>query len=364
VVLAFDHTERAPCQSRGGIIPVFSPLVNEMSVTNRGPATAARRQLQNHSFQCYVRPVDETGPALLDALSGGLEATPKGSLSEVWSAYARNRARGATPFVAAVHVASQADRLGFAFAVGYPAALQHMVPGVELPCALCVTEAEGNHPRAIRTTLEPTTDGFVLEGSKSFVTFGTMAAALIIVARVGDRADGRPDLAVVRIPADRTGIELHERPATPFAPEVPHARLTLHQVEVREEERLPGDGYLGYVKPFRTIEDIHVVGAAIGYLVGVARRSGAPAEVLAELGAALAALDRLSLEAPLDPRVHVALHGVYRRLIEATKSDDFAQLWLSAPEDERARWERDQALLRVASKARDARFRRALEQLG
>jgi hypothetical protein len=307
--------------------------------------------------------VDETGPTLLDVLSVGAEAAPKQSLSEVWSAYAQGRARGATPFVAAAHVASHADRLGFAFAAGYPAALEHMVPGVELPCALCVTEADGNHPRAIQTTLEPGADGFVLEGVKSFVTFGTMAASLIVVARVGERPDGRPDLAVVRIPANRPGIELHRHPETPFAPEVPHARLTLRSVRVREEERLPGDGYLGCVKPFRTIEDIHVIGAAIGYLVGVARRSGTAAPLVAELSAALTALDRLSLEAPLDPRVHVALHGVYQRLIAMMQGDGFTQLWQSAPEDERARWERDQALLRVASKARDARFRRAREQL-
>jgi alkylation response protein AidB-like acyl-CoA dehydrogenase len=307
--------------------------------------------------------VNEVGLTLLDVLSAEAEATPKRSLSEVWGAYAEERARGATPFVAAIKIASEADRLGLAFAVGYPAALEHMVPGVELPCALCVTESEGNHPRAIQTTLKPAGDGFVLEGTKSFVTFGTMAAALIVVARTGEQPRGRPELTVVRIPADRPGIELQKHPETPFAPEVPHARLTLHRVEVRAEELLPGDGYLGYVKPFRTIEDIHVVGAAIGYLVGVARRSGAPALLVAELSAALAALDRLSLEAPLDPRVHLALHGVYQRLIKQTKSDDFAKLWQLAPEDERDRWERDQPLLRVASKARDARFGRAREQL-
>jgi acyl-CoA dehydrogenase len=308
--------------------------------------------------------VYETEPRLLDVLSGDAEAQPNQSLPEVWSAYAEARARGATPFVAAALAASQVDRLGFAFAVGYPAALQRLIPDVELRCALCVTEAEGNHPRAIQTTLAPSADGFVLEGTKSFVTFGTMATALIIVARAGERPDGRPDLAVVVIPADRPGVELREHPPTPFAPEVPHARLTLHGVEVRTQERLPGDGYLRYVKPFRTIEDIHVIGAAIGYLIGAVRRSGGPVELVTELAASLAALDRLSIEAPLDPGVHVALHGVYQRLIATTKTPDFTGFWQAASSDEGARWERDVALLRVASKARDSRFRRAREQLG
>lgn len=303
-------------------------------------------------------------PTLLDALVAPGTPVVLDTLADAWSAYTDARGRGATPFVAAAHVACRVDRLGFAFAVGYPAALEHMVPGVELPCALCITEDEGNHPRAIQTTLESDGDGYLLSGVKSFVTFGTEARSLIIAARVGVRPDGRPEIAMVRVPSDRAGIELVEHPPTPFVPEVPHARLTLHRVEVREEERLLGDGYSGYVKPFRTIEDIHVLGTAFGYLLGVAQRVGASAVLLAELAAGLAALDRLSAGPPLDPCLHLALHGVYWRLLAITGGEDLSQLWREAPEDERVRWQRDQPLLGVAKKAREARFRRAREQLG
>jgi hypothetical protein len=300
---------------------------------------------------------------LLDVLLQDTAAPSLQSLSEIWSAYRETRASGATPFVAAVHVASRVDRLGYAFAAGYPAALQHLVPDVSLPCAFCVTEEGGNHPRAIQTTLERAGDGFVLRGSKSFVTLGDLAADLVIAARAGNKPDGLPDLAVVRIPRGRAGIELTAHPPTPFAPEVPHARIELRGVEVRPEERLPGDGYLDFVKPFRTIEDIHVLGAAIGYLIGVAMRcKGAPL-LVAELAAALVALDRLSIEPPLSPCAHVALHGVIQELISLTMSDDFARLWQSAPEAEHARWRRDQALLQVASKAREGRFARARSEL-
>ena len=141
-----------------------------------------------------------------------------------------------------------------------------------LPCALCVTEANGNSPRAIATSLSPAPGGYRLDGNKTFVTFGTLAKALIVVARVGEKSDGRPDLAVVRIPAERVGVRLVELPPTPFVPEVVHASVHLDGAEVRDHERLAGDGYLEYVKPFRTVEDIHVVGATLGYLVGLARR--------------------------------------------------------------------------------------------
>ena len=155
-----------------------------------------------------------------------------------------------------------------------------------------------------------------------------------------------------------------ELPATAFVPEVVHARLSLDGVVVRDSERLPGDGYLRYVKPFRTIEDIHVVGATLGYVIGWTRRVGARPELAAELSSALVALDGLRTQPPLDPRVHVALHGVYAHVTELLRGEAFSSLLQVASEDERSRWQRDQVLLRVASKAREARFVRAVEDLG
>jgi alkylation response protein AidB-like acyl-CoA dehydrogenase len=215
----------------------------------------------------------------------------------------------------------------------------------------------------MKSTLERVGGRDELNGAKTFVTFGNLADALLIAANVGEKADGRPDLAVVRIPADRAGVTLRSHPPTPFAPEVPHARLELDHVEVRAEERLPGDGYLHYVKPFRTIEDIHVLGAAVGYLIGVTLRVGGSAQLLADLGAALMALDRLLAAPPLDPRVHLVLHGVYERVVALIEGEDVASVWQAASEDERARWRRDRPLLAVASRARRARFERAKQEL-
>ena len=307
----------------------------------------------------------EDGPlGALDALARKPGEAPPGDLAALWAAYAAERRAGRSPFSSAILVAARADRLGHAFAVGYPAALEHLVPGVALPCALCVTEDGGNSPRAIKTTLRPDGDVHRIDGEKSFVTFGTLAEELIIVARVGDRPDGRPDLTVIRIPADRDGVSVEELPPTAFVPEVVHARLSLHGAVVREPERLPGDGYLRYVKPFRTIEDIHVVGATLGYVVGWARRVEASASFIAELSSALVALDALRTHPPLEPRVHVALHGVYQHVTDLLRGDAFSELLRAAAGEERDRWQRDQVLLRVASKARDARFQRALEDLG
>jgi alkylation response protein AidB-like acyl-CoA dehydrogenase len=291
---------------------------------------------------------------------------PASSLESVWGAYQDARGDGLDPFHAAVAVASRVDRLGFAFAVGYSAALERLVSGVELPCALCVTEAGGNHPRAIASTLEArgAGGGYVLNGAKTFVTFGNEAKTMIVAARAGERADGRPDISVVRIPADRKGVTLHELPDIPFVPEIPHARVELDDVRVAHAERLDGDGYLDYVKPFRTVEDIHVLGAAAAYALGLTRRSHGSAELAAELLVAVAALDRLREERPSDAQVHLTLHGVIQNLTRAFAGEAFAKLLEAAPAEERARWLRDQKLLRVANSAREARFQKAASLLG
>lgn len=307
--------------------------------------------------------MNETGLPFLDVLSTRAAGARISSLTGAWEAYQSERNARASPFSAAVLVVARVDRLGFAFAVGYTAALQQMVDGVVLPSALCVTEAGGNGPRAIESTLEKKGACYELRGTKTFVTFGNLARTLIVVAKVGDKTDGRPDLAVVKIPSDRAGVTLHELPATPFVPEVPHTSVRFDAVEVRADERLPGDGYLEYVKPFRTIEDIHVIGAAIAYLIGLSRRTRRSETLIAELSADLAALDRLRDGRPLDPRLHLALHGVHRRVMKLVDDPAFAAVLEAAPPDERARWERDRALLQVASKARKARFERARSQL-
>ena len=306
----------------------------------------------------------EAPPTVLDLLAEDRAQAPLRSLGELWAAYAAERAAGRSPFSSAVSVAAACDRLGHAFAVGYPAALEHLIPDVELPCALCATEADGNSPRAIATTLAPVGPAYVLDGTKTFVTFGSLAKALIVVARVGQKPDGRPDLAVVRIPAGRDGVILEELPQTPFVPEVPHARVRFQRVEVRSDERLPGDGYLRYVKPFRTIEDIHVVGATLGYAVGWARRTGADSSLIAGLCSDLVALDGLRAFEPLDPRAHVALEGVYHGVTATLSGEAFGRMLEAANEAERERWARDKTLLSVASKARRARFARAIEDIG
>jgi len=249
-----------------------------------------------------------------------------------------------------------ADRLGYAFAGGYRAALTRLVPSVRGNACLCATEPGGAHPRYIKTALErlPDGDAYRLDGTKTWVTLGTEADELLVVASVGVDPEGKNRLKVVHLPASRSGITLRAKEPAPFAPEIPHSEARLDGVRVALSEVLPGDGYDAYLKPFRTIEDIHVVAAALGYVVRGAREYAWPRAIVEEALASLLALRALGAASPSARETHIALGGAFvlaRRIFVACEA-----CWASATPEEAARWQRDRPLLDVAEKARATRL--------
>lgn len=288
-------------------------------------------------------------PAIdFDDLDGWLER-----LGEIETAWSR-------PIDRALAGGFAADRLGYAFVAGYRAALAALVPDLDPPAALCVTEAGGNHPRAIETRLEQTETGWRVSGAKSFVTLADRAAILLVAASAGDAGDGRKQIRLVRVSSTAAGASITPNPATPFAPEVPHGRLTLDGVVVGLDAVVAGDGY-ELIKAFRTVEDIHVHAAATAYLIGVARRCGWPAEPIERLVAHVLTLRSLADAAPLSSATHIALAGALAAGAELI--DAIEPRWDRVEHGERERWRRDLPLFRVASKAREARRTRAWEHV-
>jgi hypothetical protein len=271
---------------------------------------------------------------------------------------ARHEEAGAalrTPFERAVAGGFAADRLGYAFLSGYQEALRQLVPGLGgAPAALCATEEGGAHPRAIRTTLRPDGEGWILDGEKRWITLGTQAEVLLVVASTGLDEDGRNRLALLRVPADRQGVHREPAPPTPFIPEIEHARLHLRGVTVGPAEWLPGDGYETYLKPFRTIEDLHVHGALLGWLLQVARRAPWPRQIQEEILCLLLGLQGLDALPALAPATHIALGGALSAAARLLR--EVEPLWQGLDEAERARWERDRPLLQVAGAARAQRL--------
>ena len=283
---------------------------------------------------------------MLDAL---LAATPPRVITVRAWLDSTASARTGTTIERALLGGAHADRLGFAFAAGYSEALRSLVPNLDGITALCATEAEGNQPRAIKTRLLPTANGFTVTGSKKWATVASHASSLLVVASIGEH-DGRNQLKVVHVPASAPGVTLRSS-AAPFVPEIEHAEIDLVDVHVPASAVLPGDGYADYLKPFRTVEDLHVHAALVGYLLTVSRRL-APALVDPLL--ALAASTRTLADAGVNaPSTHLALAGLIELATRIVA--DVERAWSAQPDDEWARWQRDRPLLQVATKARLAR---------
>jgi alkylation response protein AidB-like acyl-CoA dehydrogenase len=254
-----------------------------------------------------------------------------------------------------------ADRVGWAFASGYQAALRSLfpdAPGDKL-CALCVTEADGNSPKAIRSTLRMD-GGWLLNGAKRWTTLGPDGALFFVAARDEAASKERPAIRLARVSSGSPGVKIENMPATKFVPEVPHAQLQFEDVKV--DALLPGDGYDLYVKPFRTVEDIHVQAAILAYLMREAQRLAWPEHWIERLSALLASLATLSDMPPSHAETHVSLAGALR--ISAGLIEETEAYWLTSAADPAAqRWQRDRELLTVAGKARELRTARAWQKL-
>jgi acyl-CoA dehydrogenase len=267
----------------------------------------------------------------------------------------------ADPIDAALYAGWAADRLGYAFVGGYEAALRALLlgAGVRLRSkrvSLAATESGGAHPRAIETRLVgfDRSDGELrLRGEKTFATLASASETLLVVASRGVGDDGKNRLSLVQVDRSAEGVTIEDRPTVAFAPEIPHARVKLDDVAVRAEDVLPGDGYSSYLKPFRTIEDIHVLAACLAHLVRASRLYRFDSAVTEGALALASALRDLARRNPSASETHLALSGslrATRRLIAESDAE-----WDKADETSRERWRRDLGLLVVADNARNKR---------
>lgn len=257
-----------------------------------------------------------------------------------------------------------ADRLAYAFAGGYDSALRRLVPWLppRALVSLCVSEQGGAHPGAIKSSLvkegaDGTAGAWRLDGRKQFVTNAREAQVLLVAASTGRTPDGKNALRMVMIDRDMPGVQIVPMGELPFVPEISHGIVELRGVRVEESRFLPGDGYVNYIRPFRTIEDLHIFAAVCGHLFRVAALYGWPREARERMLGLLAAVRALALADPDAPGVHIAAGGLQAQVNSLLL--DIAPHWDSVEERARARWERDRALLKVAGGARAKRLEKA-----
>ncbi len=315
--------------------------------------------------------MSESGSGLDEVLRslarpGEARAWRENELHAWWQREREQLARWALPLDGVLESAVRADRLGAAFGAGYLAALRALFGDFagETLCALCVTERGSTRPRDLRTLVKPGDDergGYTLDGEKSFVTFGTHAELFLVAAVEAGTQGAEPRVRVVRVRAGASGVTVTPKGPAPIAPEIPHASVRFEGVRVADEDVYEGDGYARAVKPFRTVEDLHVLGASTAYLLGVSARSRWSEGSREELLALAVAVRSLAYASPHAASTHLALAGCFAHL-RGWLARNEAQ-WALCEAPERERWARDGALLLVAERARDARRARAWERI-
>lgn len=304
-------------------------------------------------------------PLLAHLLRASVDVPSCENVAAWWPRHCAIAKTWTTPIDLAIAAGFAADRIGWAFASGYQAALRALVPALpaDTVAAFCVTEAAGNRPKDIGTSLERDgEDGWRLSGEKRWTTLGPGGGLFLVAARDNSVSGDRPALRMVRVPSDAPGVTVEPMPPTRFVPEVPHARLRFDGVALAPAALLPGDGYARYVKPFRTVEDIHVFAAELAYALREARRFAWPAGWIEHALSTIVALRALATEPADDAATHVALAGTLADGSLLFRDADAH--WQGATDAEaRARWVRDRELGGVAGKARALRTQRAWETL-
>ena len=271
---------------------------------------------------------------------------------EDWYAHLLARLGGAPlPFELALVGGLQAATPGLAFLAGYQAALRVLWPAAPWTAgALCVTENRSTRPADMSTRIY----GLYISGSKDFVTAGDCADWLLVAARE-EQADEAPRLALGVVRQGAPGVRIEALPALPLMPDIGHARLHLEQAH---GERLAGDGWDDYVKPFRTLEDVHVLAAIGAWQFGIGRECGWPDALLLRLQALLAGCAEVARQSPNAPTSHLLLAGLFAE--QQALAGELHAAFATGPAHWAELWQRDQGVLRIAEAARSKRLEKEL----
>ena len=310
--------------------------------------------------------------SLTYCLSAATQVTPMADLTDWCQRWQALAAGGHAPAALAMRGGFAADRVGWAFAAGYQGALRALLArhagyaaGAGELFAMCATEAAGNRPRDIHTTLSVTQDSLTVSGEKSWTTLGPAASAFLVVGRIGgDRDDAAsPSLKVALVPASAPGIHFQDKPPIEFVPEIPHTGSRFDAVALGSDALLPGDGYSDYVKPFRTVEDTYIALAVQAWLLREARARQWPLAFQQQLAAQLVTLATLADSDWSSAATHLALAGALERSQELYQQATGYFDQAPAGDPVAQRWHRDRPLFRVASKPRELRAERAWQRL-
>lgn len=269
--------------------------------------------------------------------------------------FAALEAETTAPLALAVRGGRVAASPGLAFLAGYQAALRALWPQAPRGLgALCATEGRQMRPAELQTRVA---DGRV-SGRKGFVIAAEEVQWLLVAAR--EEAEGEsPRLAMLQLPADAAGVRLEAGPSLGMIPDVPHARL---QLEAAPAERLPGDGWSDYVKPFRSFEDLYIHAALLAWFWSLGEECDWPQGLRLRLLAQLAAACELARQNLREPGSHLLLAGLFAEF--AALRPELEAALAAGPAQWNQLWLRDRGVFELAGVARAKRLQQALQALG
>lgn len=157
---------------------------------------------------------------------------------------------------------------------GSPQQQQDWLPGMaagERKVVFAITEPDaGSNTHQLSTSAERDGDGWVLRGTKYYISGVNEADALVVVARTGtDPATGKGLMSLFLVPTDSAGLVANELPVSASLPE---KQYTLFFDDVRlDAGQLIGAENAGFQQVFHGLNPERITGAAI--CVGIGRRA-------------------------------------------------------------------------------------------
>ena len=127
-------------------------------------------------------------------------------------------------------------------------------------------EGAGSNPAGLRTSATPDGDGWIINGSKRFITNATEAHLFVVFARTQPASDTSTGISVFLVPADSAGVEVGGKDAKMGQEGSRTADVMFTDVRVGPDALVGGDGDVGYRAAMTSLARgrIHIAALAVG----------------------------------------------------------------------------------------------------
>lgn len=147
---------------------------------------------------------------------------------------------------------------------------ERWLPGIasgEVVASFALTEVgAGSDPAGLRTTATPDGDGWVIDGTKQFITNATTAGLFVVFARTAPATENSTGIAVFLVPAESPGVGIGVKDAKMGQEGSRTAEVSFIGVRVGADALVGGEGEVGYRAAMTSLARgrIHLAGLAVG----------------------------------------------------------------------------------------------------